>query len=99
YGAAVDVSLCKQGIPLDMGTPFDFAGRASYTFIDSELLRSGVLSHTQIENRKLLRQLMLKAGFIPNKYEWWHFNACYRNEVAKRYPFVVSFDSIAPPHR
>jgi len=99
YGAAVDVSLCKQRIPLDMGTPFDFAGKAAYTYIDEKLLRSGELTATHIANRKLLQRIMILAGFIPNKYEWWHFNACYRYEVAQRYPFVVSYDSIAPPSR
>lgn len=31
------------------------------------------LTSKQIDNRKLLKELMTKHGFIPLKEEWWHF--------------------------
>jgi len=99
YGAAVDVTILQNGVPLDMGTAFDDPGESSYTYIEDELLRYGKLSYEQYENRKRLRTVMTLAGFIPNKYEWWHFGACYRKDVARKYPLVYSFDSIKPIHK
>jgi D-alanyl-D-alanine dipeptidase len=96
YGAAVDVTLAYNGIEVDMGTPYDFAGETAYTYIENELLTYNKISKEQYYNRQLLRSAMKKQGFIDNNYEWWHFGACYRSHVSKKYPFIVSFDSIIP---
>lgn len=96
YGAAVDVTLAYNGIEVDMGTPFDFAGEAAYIYIEKELLEYNKINKEQLYHRQLLRSVMKREGFIENKYEWWHFGACYRSQVAKKYPLVVSFDSIVP---
>lgn len=76
YGMAVDLTICtKEDKPLDMGTDFDFFGRAAGINKEDELLREGLLTKQQVENRRLLRKVMKDAGFIPIRGEWWHFNA------------------------
>jgi D-alanyl-D-alanine dipeptidase len=67
-GAAVDLTLVDlKGNELDMGTPYDFFGREAHT--DNLNLPKKVL-----ENRKLLRETLLKVGFKGIRTEWWHFS-------------------------
>jgi D-alanyl-D-alanine dipeptidase len=70
-GGAVDLSLIdKNGTLLDMGTPFDFPGEESKALYFEERGRD-----TQVrENRRLLRDAMLGAGFRVHPEEWWHFD-------------------------
>jgi len=76
YGMAVDLTICDaSGIPLDMGTPFDYFGKAAGINQEEQLIMEGILSRQQINNRKLLRTVMTGAGFITIRGEWWHFNA------------------------
>jgi D-alanyl-D-alanine dipeptidase len=56
--------------------------------IRDDIERSGLLSSTSLENRKLLREVMLEAGFIAIPVEWWHFNAFNKEEVRKRFSIV-----------
>ncbi len=70
-GSTVDLTLVDLTKPeevaeLDMGTPFDFFGKQSWT-------EHKPLSTEQRANRLLLRALMEKHGFRPYKKEWWHF--------------------------
>lgn len=82
YGMAVDLTICdSDGIPLDMGTPFDFFGKAAGINHEEQLLSAGLLTREQIGNRKLLRKVMTEAGFITIRGEWWHFNASSRQEA------------------
>lgn len=84
YGMAVDLTICDdRGIPLDMGTPFDYFGKAAGINQEEELLRQGILLREQIDNRKLLRKVMTEAGFITIRGEWWHFNALSLSESKK----------------
>jgi len=39
------------------------------------LLKEKKLTQQQIDNRRLLRQVMTQAGFLTISIEWWHFNA------------------------
>lgn len=81
YGCAVDLSvLDDKGKPLDMGTPFDFLGRAANTYNEADLLAEKVITQQQLDNRLILRKAMENAGFSVLKREWWHFNA-YPDEV------------------
>jgi D-alanyl-D-alanine dipeptidase len=74
-GAAVDLTIVDAaGKELDMGTPYDFFGRAAHT--DHQDLPAKVL-----ENRKLLRETLEAYGFKGIRTEWWHFS--YQ---AKDYP-------------
>lgn len=76
YGIAVDLTICdSDGMPLDMGTPFDYFGKAAGINKEDELKAQGILTEQQIKNRKLLRSIMTKAGFLTIRGEWWHFNA------------------------
>lgn len=89
YGAAVDVTLSTtNGKPLDMGTPYDFIGELAYPSLETQNLENGTITKLQINNRKLLRSVMKKAGFFGIQSEWWHFNSCRRSEAKKRYEIV-----------
>ena len=67
-GGAVDISLeTLEGVPLDMGTDFDFFGKRAYH--DNLDLPQEIL-----DNRTLLKQTMEKHGFWSTRTEWWHYN-------------------------
>lgn len=67
-GAAVDITIIDSlGNELEMGTEYDnFTDKAHYDYAD--------LSDKVKENRKLLREVMIKFDFIPLETEWWHFD-------------------------
>lgn len=68
HGTAIDLTLLRNGEPLEMGTDFDaFSGR-SHTW--------GVLADEveAMENRLALRRAMERRGFRPYNAEWWHFS-------------------------
>jgi len=91
YGAAVDVTIInKSGIPLDMGVPFDHFGKESHIDKEEGLIKTGELSRLQVDNRKLLREIMRSAGFKSLRTEWWHFNACTREEAKNKFK-VINF--------
>ena len=67
-GLAVDLTIIElsTGKELDMGTEFDnFTDTAHHTFTS--------LSPTVLNNRKLLKEVMLKHGFQLFETEWWHY--------------------------
>jgi D-alanyl-D-alanine dipeptidase len=89
YGAAVDLTLADSlWTPLDMGTEFDYFGAAAGINHEKELLQQGVLSILQINNRTLLREAMVHAGFLTVSGEWWHFNACLLQTAKQRYMLI-----------
>jgi len=89
YGAAVDISIVnEQGIALDMGTKYDYFGELAYPEREEQMAQQGKLTYQQINNRKLLREVMLQAGFFNIQTEWWHFNSCYRKEAIQKYSIV-----------
>ncbi|MFC5410227.1 M15 family metallopeptidase [Larkinella bovis] len=89
FGCAVDLTLAtKDGKPLDMGTKFDYFGELAYPEKEDHLLKQGKLTCKQVENRRLLRSVMQKAGFSSLKTEWWHFNALSRAEARQQYKIV-----------
>ena len=65
-GATVDLTLTKDGVPVDMGTDFDWMMDKSHHGIDG-------LTGEQECNRALLRGVMCWAGFRPIEGEWWHY--------------------------
>jgi D-alanyl-D-alanine dipeptidase len=84
YGCAIDLTLARaDGTPLDMGTPFDHFGEAAHPAKEAMLLLAGKLTADQVANRLLLRETMVRAGFLPLDHEWWHFN-CASPKVALR---------------
>lgn len=89
YGAAVDLTIAgPDRKPLDMGTEFDYFGVLAYPVREDELLTTGRLTRRQVGNRRLLRNVMTRAGFSPITSEWWHFNAMSRAEADKQYGIV-----------
>lgn len=67
-GLAVDLTIVdlKTGVALDMGTDFDhFTDTAHHNFTQ--------LNTTVLQNRKLLKEAMLKHGFNLLETEWWHY--------------------------
>ncbi|MCV7282480.1 D-alanyl-D-alanine dipeptidase [Mycolicibacterium flavescens] len=68
-GLSVDVTLARDGEPVDMGTGFDeFVPRANAYATD------GVSAAAQA-NRARLRDAMAAGGLSVYRGEWWHFDA------------------------
>lgn len=90
YGCAVDLTLfdLETGRPLDMGTPFDHFGELAYPRLERSMLNEGKLSLKQLNNRILLRSVMLDAGFTPITTEWWHFNFYSRKTAELKYGII-----------
>ncbi|MDR1937814.1 MAG: M15 family metallopeptidase [Tannerellaceae bacterium] len=89
YGMAVDVTIAgPSGNPLPMGTPFDHFGEEAHTDREEALLQSGKITREAFANRRLLREVMRQAGFRTILYEWWHFNACTRQEAQQNYRLI-----------
>lgn len=82
YAAAVDVTICdKNGKVLDMGAGYDDIRQIAYPRNEDYFFKKGLLSKKQIENRKLLRKVMINNGFINIPTEWWHFNGVTRKQA------------------
>lgn len=84
YGIAVDITILdKNGQELDMGlSPFNKSTLNIYwQFLKMKM--GSKLSKKQKENRALLSEVMLAAGFYPLGHEWWHFNG-FRKEKARQ---------------
>jgi zinc D-Ala-D-Ala dipeptidase len=77
-----------EGWELDMGTDFDYFGELGHPSAEGRMVNEGKLTHRQLENRKLLREVMYKAGFTGLGTEWWHFNACGLDEARKKYRII-----------
>lgn len=89
YGMAIDLTICdSKGNPLDMGTPFDYFGRAAGINREEELIAQGLLTRQQVKNRLLLRKVMTDAGFLTIRGEWWHFNAVSLSEAKQLYKVI-----------
>lgn len=67
-GSTVDLTLLDMatGKELDMGGPFDLFSEVSHPDYRG-------ITDEQSENRMILRRAMLRNGFEPFDYEWWHF--------------------------
>ncbi|WP_218639635.1 M15 family metallopeptidase [Paenibacillus sp. FSL R7-0337] len=67
-GSTIDLTLAQKstGKLVDMGSPYDFFGEISY-------YNTTLISSTQHESRKILKDAMTKQGFKPYAKEWWHF--------------------------
>jgi len=72
-GSTLDITIVDMNTlePLDMGSPYDFFGKASW-------VANKNLTAQQRANRMLLQTVMLKHGFRNYTKEWWHFTL--RNE-------------------
>jgi len=88
YGIAVDTTIVdKNDKEIDIGfSPFYKSNFSIY--LNYAKIKIFDLSETQKKNRKLLSEVMTKAGFIPLSYEWWHFNGMQKDVARKRYQII-----------
>lgn len=95
YGAAVDLTVCDaNGNPLDMGAGYDDMREIAYPKYEARFLASGQLSKEQVNNRLILRRAMQSQQFRQLETEWWHFNACSRNQAKSKYTVVKTESEI-----
>ena len=67
-GSTLDLTLTNgdTGVPLDMGSPYDFFGEESWINYEH-------ITEAQKSNRQLLQTVMLRHNFRNYPKEWWHF--------------------------
>ena len=89
YGIAVDITIVDEnGQELDMGfSPFRKSTIEIYWQFAKMKLGFN-LNEEQIENRKLLSETMISAGFLPLSHEWWHFNGMPKDLARKKYQII-----------
>ncbi|RWU06651.1 peptidase M15 [Pseudodesulfovibrio sp. S3] len=93
-GGAVDLTIATtDGVPLFFGAPFDYPGPISNTRYFEECLECGKgLSDEEevaLSNRRLLFDVMTRAGFVNYHGEWWHFEyGTQRWAYVKNRPFA-----------
>lgn len=73
FGIAVDLSIARDGVPVDMGSDFDSFCEVSHIDNEASLLRRRLITREALDNRRLLRRLMRAQGFTTYRREWWHF--------------------------
>ena len=75
-GGSVDLTLVDEsGVEIDMGTGFDHFGPESaalYFEQDGD-------NETARDNRRILREALIKSDFRYDEDEWWHFD--YGNQI------------------
>lgn len=64
HGNTVDLTLTRDGVALDLGTPWDTFSTASHT---------ANATGEALELRERLSKAMRGGGFRPYSKEWWHF--------------------------
>jgi len=74
-GGSVDLTLIdKNGVPLLMGTKFDdFTNRAWSNHFEPDYPK-GCINTDVCNNRRLLYNAMISAGFTNLPSEWWHYD-------------------------
>ncbi len=97
FGAAVDLTICDEtGAALDMGAGYDDFRDIAFPSKEWKFLASGELTAEQHENRKLLREVMKSQKFRGIPSEWWHFNACSRNQAVVKYKKLKFESGVIP---
>ncbi|MCF8272483.1 MAG: M15 family metallopeptidase [Flavobacteriaceae bacterium] len=83
-GSTLDVTIIdgNTGIPLDMGSPYDFFGEESWVDYQD-------ISEKQKANRQILQDVMLKYGFRNYPKEWWHFTLRQEPFPETYFDFVI----------
>ncbi|MCH7410260.1 M15 family metallopeptidase [Belliella sp. DSM 111904] len=90
YAVAVDLTLADKnsGLPLDLGTEYDYFGYPAYPDREDQMLREGKITKEHVANREILRDAMAKGGFTGIGSEWWHFNAFSRKVAAQKFQLI-----------
>lgn len=93
-GGAVDLTICNyDGEMLNMGTLFDDFSDKAWTNHFEEYEKDVVVR----DNRRLLYNVMIEAGFTNLPSEWWHFDYgdkfwAYFNGQTAMYKGVIDAD-------
>jgi len=89
YGIAVDITVVdEKGNELDMGfSPFRKSDMEIY-WQYAKMKLGSKLTEKQVQNRKLLSDVMINAGFLSLSHEWWHFNGMQKQEARKAYKII-----------
>ncbi|MBO9998562.1 MAG: D-alanyl-D-alanine dipeptidase [Cyanobacteria bacterium SID2] len=77
-GGAIDVTLVDEANqPINMGSPIDELSSRSYP---NHFTEATTLPERQFhENRQILFNTMISAGFAQHPNEWWHF--CFGDQL------------------
>jgi D-alanyl-D-alanine dipeptidase len=83
-GSTLDLTITngETGVPLDMGSPYDFFGEQSWVTYNG-------ITEAQKKNRQLLQSVMLKHNFRNYSKEWWHFTLRWEPFPETYFDFVV----------
>lgn len=89
YGLAVDITIVdSKGRELPMGTKVDHLGPEANIDREDQLVRRGVITAAERDNRRLLRRIMTAAGFRSIRTEWWHFQLMSRTRARAKYKLL-----------
>lgn len=89
YGCAVDLTIAdSSGNRLDMGTQMDHFGMLAQPVLESRFLKEKKLTEEQVANRRILRDVMVAAGFHPIAIEWWHFEAFEKDYIRTTFDII-----------
>lgn len=82
-GSAIDMTITDMnGVPLDMGTGFDYFGKKAWHGAKG-------ITPEQTANRELLREVMQRNGFRMFEKEWWHYKLLGEPFPDKSFNFPV----------
>lgn len=86
FGLAIDLTLADRSDAIvDMGTGYDDFTKLAQPRYEDLFVSKGQLTTTQVNNRKILREVMTQAGFQIINNEWWHFQAMSKEQAIKKY--------------
>lgn len=81
-GGAIDLTLTRNGVLLDMGTGFDDFTPMAYTDALERNCPPGM--EKARENRRFLFHLMESVGLVNYSSEWWHYAYGERQWAARQ---------------
>lgn len=92
-GSTVDLTLfdMETQSDIDVGGTFDYFGKLSWAEQKDDI------SSEQMNNRKMLRDLMISCGFKPLAEEWWHFTLENEPYPDTYFTFPVSSGQVRKP--
>lgn len=77
-GGAIDITLVKNGVEIDMGTKYEEYNKKTIT-------KNKLLTKEQKMNRDYLRKKLENEGFSNFPAEWWHYSYGDRMWAAYKY--------------
>jgi D-alanyl-D-alanine dipeptidase len=80
-GSSIDLTLTKNGAPIDMGGIFDLMDEISH--------HSQPMPPSIAQNRALLKDGMAACGFRAYEKEWWHYTLIDEQHHETYFDFVI----------